>query len=84
MNSFSVSFPYSIGTYLETEENGQNHIDQVYGYSLDKNGVYVTLLLEAFTVPRLSRKIDINDLINNWKIYEQQDNKNNPKLLIKK
>ena len=75
MNNFNVELPYPIGTILSKEEDGKLHIDQIKEYTIDKNGIYAYLILDVFTDPRISRKIDIDNLINNWNIYEQENNK---------
>lgn len=75
MNNFNVEFPYPVGSYLTKEENRKTHIDQVEEYTIDKNGIHTYLILDVFSNPRSSKKIDIDDLVNNWKIYEQQNNK---------
>ena len=72
MNNFNVEFPYPIGSYLTKEVDGITHIDQVEEYTFDKNEFHTYLILDVFTNPRLSKKIDYTDLVNNWKPYEQQ------------
>lgn len=70
MNDFNVNFPYQIGTYLTKEENGNMHIDQIFSYYLDKDGIYAILILDVLKDPRLSTKIKIEKLLNDWVIYD--------------
>lgn len=68
--------PYPVGTYLSTKENNQLHIDKIYQYIIDKDGLGVILVLDVLNDPRLSIKISIDKLLNNWNIYDLS--KNNP------
>ncbi len=70
MKNTSFIFPYPIGTYLVKKENGKEHLDQVYEYIISKNGMFVILMLDIIKQPRLSTRIDINTLIQNWEKYD--------------
>ena len=72
MNSKSFDVPYPIGTYLTRNENGVEHLDQVEKYVLSNEGLFVILMLDAKTDPRLSVEISINDLLKKW-----EEDKNN-------
>ena len=67
--------PYPVGTYLTTEENGKLHIDQVLKYIIDSDGLSVILTLDALSNPRSSIKININNLLANWNIYNKSQSK---------
>ena len=71
-NSFSITFPYPIGTFLIKCENNQNHVDQIYKYVVRKNGISVILFLDALTKPVVSREISIEELEANWVVYDKQ------------
>ena len=76
----NVDLPYPIGTYLIKDEDGIIHVDQVHEYIIGREGVSVILLLDALTDPRLSTKISINYLINDWTEYKKSsDNYSNVK-----
>ena len=66
-----VEVLYSIGPYLSNEKSGKLHIDQVYEYVSDENGISVTVVLEDLTAPRLSTKINIDRFVNNWTECEE-------------
>lgn len=72
MNSKSFDVPYPIGTYLTRNENGVEHFDQVEKYVLSNEGLFVILMLDVKTDPRLSVEISINDLLEKW-----EEDKNN-------
>ena len=72
MNSKSFDVPYPIGTYLTRNENGVEHFDQVEKYVLSNEGLFVILMLDVKTNPRLSVEISINDLLEKW-----EEDKNN-------
>lgn len=72
MNSKSFDVPYPIGTYLTRNENGVEHLDQVEKYVLSNEGLFVILMLDVKTNPRLSVEISINDLLEKW-----EEDKNN-------
>ena len=77
MKNITINIPYPVGTYLITEENGVEHIDQIYEYVLDKNGLSVILKLEVFTKPRLSTRIDLIELLNKWNLFDKTISTNN-------
>lgn len=66
MNSKSFDVPYPIGTYLTKNENGVEHLDQVEKYVLSNEGLFVILMLDVKTDPRLSVEISIDDLLEKW------------------
>ena len=72
MNSKSFDVPYPIGTYLTRNEKGVEHLDQVEKYVLSNEGLFVILMLDVKTNPRLSVEISINDLLEKW-----EEDKNN-------
>ena len=72
MNSKNFDVPYPIGTYLTRNENGVEHFDQVKKYVLSNEGLFVILMLDVKTNPRLSVEISINDLLEKW-----EEDKNN-------
>lgn len=72
MNSRSFDVPYPIGTHLIRNENGVEHFDQVEKYVLSNEGLFVILMLDVKTNPRLSVEISINDLLEKW-----EEDKNN-------
>ena len=72
MNSRSFDVPYPIGTHLIRNENGVEHLDQVEKYVLSNEGLFVILMLDVKTNPRLSVEISINDLLEKW-----EEDKNN-------
>ena len=67
MNNNNFTVPYPVGTYLVKKENGVDHVDQVNKYILNNKGLFVVLMLDVETNPRLSTEISINDLLNKWK-----------------
>ena len=75
MNNFSIEFPYPIGTYLCIEDDGVLHIDKVHEYVFSDKGVEVILVLNVFTDPRLSTRISIDKLLNNWTEYNRPKKK---------
>ena len=80
MNDININLPYPIGTYLIKDEAGVIHIDQIYEYIIGREGISAILLLDALTDPRLSTKISINYLINDWTEYKKSsDNYSNVK-----
>lgn len=80
MMNITIDIPYPIGTYVKKEENGVEHIDQIHEYILDKNGLSVILMLEVTKNPRLSMKIEINELLNKWNVVEESKIDDNPNL----
>ena len=75
-NSFESVFPYKIGTYLTTTDQNVRHIDQVYEYIVDRTGVSAVLILDALKdCRRLSERINIDDLLSRWTVYEKSNNK---------
>ena len=73
MNSFNVELPYQIGTYVSKVEDGIVHIDQVYQYIINTNGVSIVVMLDALTSPRVSTPIDINAFMSNWEELKQTE-----------
>ena len=73
MKSFNVEFPLPIGTYVSKEEDGVVHVDQVYQYIIDTNGIFVVIMLDTLTSPRLSTPIQLDAFINNWDELKQLD-----------
>jgi len=66
MKKEKIIVPYPIGTYLEKIEEGKKHVDQVYEYNVNKNGLFVILILDVTENPRLSTKISFEELNNKW------------------
>lgn len=66
-NATEFNVPYPIGTYLVKKDNCREHIDQVYEYIKDENGLSVVLLLDVHTSPRLSTRIKMADLLKKWR-----------------
>ena len=75
MKSFDVNFPYPIGTYMCVEDDGVLYIDQIHEYVFSEKGIEVILVLNVFTDPRLSEKISIEKLLNNWTEYNKPEAK---------
>lgn len=66
--------PYSVESYVATEESGILHIDKIHQYVYDRNGLGVILELEVLSDPRLSVRIDIENFLTNWNIYDVSKN----------
>jgi len=75
MNNLNVDFPYPIGTYLSKEQDGITHVDQLYEYILDKNGISVIVVLDALTCPRLSTRINMDNFLSNWTEVKKSNDK---------
>lgn len=67
MKSISFTIPYAVGTYLIKDVDGNEHLDQVNSYVIDKYGISAILILDVETDPRLSAAISVEDLLQNWK-----------------
>lgn len=72
MNSKSFDVPYPIETHLIRNEKGVELLNQVEKYVLSNEGLFVILMLDVKTNPRLSVEISINDLLEKW-----EEDKNN-------
>ena len=66
MYDLNVEFPYPIGTYFSKTEGSITHVDQLYEYIIDRNGISVVVVLDAFTDPRLSTRIGLDSFVANW------------------
>jgi len=66
MKKEKIIVPHPVGTYLEKIEDGKKHVDQVYEYNINKNGLFVILILDVTENPRLSAKISLEELNNKW------------------
>lgn len=68
----NYKIPYEIGTDLIRKNENGKHIDQVYQYIIDKQGLSVILMLDVYSMARLSPMISINELILNWDLTEKK------------
>lgn len=70
MENIKINVPYPMGTYLDKIEDGKRHIDQLYEYSITKNGIFAVLILDVMENPRLSTRISIEELNNKWTLIQ--------------
>ena len=73
LNNLYVPFP--IGTYVVTQEDDKQYIDQVHEYIFNSEGSFVILLLDVEEKPRLSKKIKMEDFLKRWGESERFSNK---------
>lgn len=70
MENIKIGVPYAIGTYLDKIEDGKRHIDQVYEYIINQNGIFAILLLDVIENPRLSTRISIEELNDKYTLTQ--------------
>lgn len=62
----NIKLPYKIGTIVKTTERGFDKIDH---YIIGEK-IFVVLILEYKTNPRLSVPIELNDFVQRWEVLE--------------
>lgn len=62
----NIKLPYKIGTIVKTTEGGFDKYDKIVHYIIGEK-IFVVLILEYKTNPRLSVPIELNDFIKRWK-----------------
>lgn len=60
-----IELPYKIGTIVKTTEGGIDKYDKINNYIIGEK-IFVVLILEYKTNPRLSTPIELNEFIQSW------------------
>ena len=60
-----IELPYKIGTIVKTTEGGIDKSDKINNYIIGEK-IFVVLILEYKTNPRLSTPIELNEFIQRW------------------
>lgn len=64
----NIKLPYAIGTVLKTVEGDKIQYDRIHHYIVGKD-IKVVLELCYETDSRLSKAIDIDELLDRWEFY---------------
>ena len=62
----NIKLPYKIGTIVKTTDGGFERWDKIHHYIVAEK-IFVVLMLEYKTNPRLSVPIELNYFIQKWK-----------------
>lgn len=62
----NIELPYKIGTIVKTAEGGFDKYDKIDHYIISEK-IFVVLILEYKTNPRLSVPVELNDFVQRWK-----------------
>ena len=63
----NIKLHYDLGTVVTCNESGKDIYAKVDHYIIDKK-IYVVLMLDYNTDPRLSRKLDLEYFQNKWHV----------------